>query len=173
MSSTALLVIDVQSGLVSGAYQEARVLSNINQVISKIRANSGLIIFVQHCHSTYKPLMKGDPDWQVHPALVQAVGDLFIEKSASDSFYQTSLHTDLESRGIDHLIVTGLQSEYCVDSTCRSALSKGYSVTLVSDAHTTGDSHMPASDIIDHHNSVLQNLAHPDANIQLKTTSEI
>jgi nicotinamidase-related amidase len=173
MNGTALLVIDVQSGLVEGAHNEACVLSNINQVISKTRASGGLIVFIQHCHSSYKPLMKGNSGWQVHPSLSIAEGDLFIEKSASDSFYQTSLHTDLESRGIDHLIVTGLQSEYCVDTTCRSALSKGYSITLVSDAHTTGDSHMPAADIIDHHNQVLQNLAHPDANIQLKTASEI
>ena len=143
------------------------------RLFQKLAQAGGLIVFIQHCHSSYKPLMKGNSGWQVHPSLSIAEGDLFIEKSASDSFYQTSLHTDLESRGIDHLIVTGLQSEYCVDTTCRSALSKGYSITLVSDAHTTGDSHMPAADIIDHHNQVLQNLAHPDVNIQLKTTSEI
>ncbi len=173
MSSTALLVIDVQSGLVSGAYQEARVLSNIDRLIFSTRENSGLIVFIQHCHASYKPLMKGNPGWQVHPALRQAGGDLFIEKSASDSFYQTSLHADLESHGIDHVIVSGLQSEYCVDTTCRAALSKGYSVTLVSDAHTTGDSHMPAAEIIDHHNRVLANLSHPDADIQVKATNEI
>ena len=173
MPKTAVLVIDVQSGLVSGAYNESKVLSNINEVISKIRAAKGLIVFVQHCHATYEPLMKGNPGWQVHPALHPEKHDLFIEKTASDSFYETTLDAELTARDITHIIVTGLQTEFCVDTTCRAALSRRYSVTLIGDAHTTGDSHLPAAEIIDHHNRILKNLAHPAGNIEVKTTSEI
>jgi len=173
MRKAALLVIDVQSGLVGGAYNESSVLSNINKVISKIRANNGLVVFVQHCHASYEPLMKGSPGWEVHPTLHTEEGDLFIEKTASDSFYETTLDAELTARNIGNVIVTGLQTEYCVDTTCRSALSRHYSVTLISDAHTTGNSHMPAAEIIDHHNRILKNLAHPAVSIKVKLTSEI
>jgi len=170
---TALLVIDVQSGLTGGAHNEISVLSNINELISITRAGNGLVVFVQHCHTTFEPLMKGNPGWQLHPSLHKEKDDLVIEKTASDSFYETALDIELAARNVDHVMVAGLQTEYCVDTTCRSALSRHYSVTLISDAHTTGDSHLPAAEIIDHHNRVLKNLAHPAGNIEVKATSEI
>jgi len=173
MRKTALLIIDVQSGLVSGAHNEISVLSNINSVIEKVRANDGLIVFIQHCHTTYEPLMKGNPGWQIHPSLHAEKHDLFIDKTASDSFYETRLDKELAAQSINQVIITGLQTEFCVDTTSRAALSKGYAVTLVSDAHTTGDSHLGAAEIIDHHNRVLENLAHPAGNIKVITSNEI
>ena len=62
-----------------------------------------------------------------------------IGKTASDSFYRTSLEDELRRLGTTQLIVTGMQTEFCVDTTCRRALSLGFDVTLVSDAHTTKD----------------------------------
>jgi nicotinamidase-related amidase len=173
MNDEALLIIDVQKGLVKGAYREQEVLAAISQSIARIRERKGLIIFIQHCSSGWEPLKKGNEGWAVHASLDMQDGDHFIEKEASDSFYESGLDELLQSNGITHVFVTGLQSEYCVDATCRAALSKGYGVTLVSDAHTTGDAHLSAASIIDHHNKILPNLAHPDKQITLLTSSEI
>jgi len=173
MPKTAILVIDVQIGLVSGAYAEAEVIKAINKTISKVREMSGVVVFIQHCHSSFEPLMKGNPGWNLHPDLDKAPEDLVVEKEASDSFYETPLDKLLVENDVDQLFVTGLQTEFCVDTTCRAALSKGYSVTLVGDGHTTGDSHIPAKAVIDHHNKVLANLAHPKVRILVKTSDEL
>lgn len=168
--ATALLVIDVQIGLVTGAYRELEVLQAINSVMDIIRGGQGKIVFIQHCHATYEPLMPGNPGWAIHPSLETRESDLFVQKSASDAFYETTLDTLLHKQGINHLVVTGLQSEYCVDTTCRSALSKNYDVTLVSDAHTTGDAHITAAEIVAHHNAVLANVVHPHNSIEVRAS---
>ncbi len=169
----AILVIDVQNALIKGAYRESEVLDAINIAIGKVRERRGIVIFIQHCHSTYQPMKKGNPGWDLDDALDVTKGDIFVEKEASDSFYESRLGTVLKRAKVDQIFVTGLQTEYCVDATCRSALSKGYAVTLVSDGHTTGDSHFPAAEVIKHHNNILANLAHPKQRIRLCKSSEI
>ena len=169
----ALLVIDVQTALVTGAYHEDEVISVINQAIEKHRSRNDLIIFIQHCHSSYEPMMKGNPGWQVSEKLKREDQDHFIEKTASDSFYNTALAKLLSDNGVEHVSITGLQTEFCVDTTCRSALSHGFGVTLISDGHTTGDAHQPAAKTIEHHNLILANLAHPTLSIQVKPVNEL
>jgi len=173
MTRSAVLVVDVQTGLVTGAYREAEVLASIARTIAHVRAENGVVVFIQHCHARYRPLMKGDPGWEVHAALDPRAGDLCVEKEASDSFYETALQSLLEAREVGHVYVTGLQTEFCVDATCRAALSRGFEVTLVSDAHTTGDSHMPAADIVRHHNEILGNLAHPARSIRVLSSEAL
>jgi nicotinamidase-related amidase len=96
--------------------------------------------------------------WQIHAELQPNADDTVILKRFPDSFKNTSLAGELESRGIKTLVITGLQTEYCVDTTCREAFSRDYKVTLVSDGHTTYDSErLTAQDIISHHNEVLGN----------------
>jgi nicotinamidase-related amidase len=117
--------------------------------------------------------MKGGAGWEVHPDLDQQPNDVFIEKRASDAFYQTPLQAQLEEFGMSRVIVTGKQTEYCVDTTCRSALSKDFDVLLIADGHTTGASHLSARGIIEHHNTILTNLAHPNASLRLIPAVEL
>ena len=169
----ALLVIDVQKALIAGAYREDAVLAAIRTVSETVRARGGIVVFVQHCHASFAPLKKGNPGWELHDRLDVRAGDHIVEKQASDAFYDTELDDLLRSTGVDHLYVTGLQTEYCVDTTCRSALSRGYGVTLIGDGHTTGDASLSAAEIIAHHNVVLANLAHPLNAITVCASSEI
>ena len=169
----ALLVIDVQQALITGAYRESETLSAIQNAIQRIRDRGGIIVYVQHCHSSFDPMKKGNPGWELHESLDARGDDVFIEKEASDSFYETDLDSTLRENKVDHVFVTGLQTEFCVDATCRAALSRGYRVTLVSDGHTTGDSVLPAKQSIEHHNFVLSNLAHPKSGIELEESSVI
>ena len=79
-----------------------------------------------------------------------------VQKQTPDVFHETILHRELKSKGIKRLIVAGLQTEYCVDTTCRRAFTLGYDVIFVSDAHSTWDSPLfTAQQVIDHHNQVL------------------
>jgi len=169
----ALLVIDVQQAIITGCYRDKEVLDAINHAAERIRSRNGLVIYIQHCHSSYEPMKKGNSGWQLHPSLTIKENDLFVEKTASDSFYRTDLEALLRDRGVDHLFITGLQTEYCVDASCRSALSKDFEVTLVSDGHTTGHAFLKAQQTIEHHNNVLSNLAHPTNQIALSLSSDV
>lgn len=169
----ALLVIDVQNALVEGAYEGPRLLDAINSSISKMRERGIDVVFIQHCHNTWAPMKKGQKGWYLSPELKVLKDDVVMEKTASDSFWNTSLEQTLRDRGVDHVYITGMQTEYCVDTTCRAAISKGFRVTLVSDAHTTSDSHLTASQIIDHHNRILGSLAHPTHHIEVLASTEI
>lgn len=155
---SALLIIDVQVGIIEGfhAYRGREVLEQINRLLSQARASNVPIIYIQHDGEAGHPLEVGSEGWQIHPAIRPHEGDLVIRKRASDSFFETTLRRELESRGIKYLIVTGCMTEYCVDTTARRAVSMGYDVTLVSNAHTTIDNKLlTAAQIIAHHNALL------------------
>jgi nicotinamidase-related amidase len=158
MKESALLIIDVQVGIIDGfkAYHGNEVVDRINSLTHRARASNTPVIYIQHDGESGGPLETGSAGWQIHPAIKPDTGDLIIRKRASDSFFQTSLQDELIKLNIGHLVVTGCQTEYCVDTTVRRAVSNGYDVTLVSDAHTTiNNSILTASQIIAHHNALL------------------
>src|SRR6185312_3442686 len=128
----------------------------INKLIAKARASNMPVIYVQHDGEKGGPLEVGTAGWEIHSAIKPGYDDLIVRKRASDSFFETTLQKELESRGIKNLVVAGCQTEYCVDTTVRRAISVGYDVTLVGDAHTTIDNRvLTAAQIIAHHNGLL------------------
>ncbi len=139
MNNTALLIIDTQVGLIESAYKGKEVLDQINVLLAQARAAHTPVIYVQHDGSQGDGLEVGTPRWAIHPTIAPQVGELIVHKRASDSFYDTILKHELETRGIQHLVVVGGSTEMCVDTTIRRATVEGYNVTLVSDAHTTED----------------------------------
>jgi nicotinamidase-related amidase len=159
--NTALLVIDVQHALCNGtyaAYDIERVIGRINAVIAKARAAGAPVIFIQH-EAQDGPLRFGQDAWQLDPRLDLESSDLRIRKTASDSFHETGLQPMLRARGIETLVVCGLQSEFCVDSSVRGALAQGFDVQLVRDAHSTLDNGvLTAAQIVAHHNVTLANV---------------
>jgi nicotinamidase-related amidase len=160
--TTALLIIDVQQALCTGdhaAFESARVIDRINLVSRKARAAGALVIVIQH-ESVSGPLVYGTQGWQVAIALETEPTDTYIRKKATDSFHQTDLNAVLQTNGAQNLIICGLQSEFCVDTTTRRALALGYPVVLVSDGHSTADnSTLSAAQISAHHNETLSNIA--------------
>ena len=173
MPRTALLVIDVQSALIANAYRGADVLAVIRSLVERARNASTPVIFLQHCHANYPPMKKGTPGWHIHADVAPKPGELVIEKTASDGFYQTTLQAELDRLSIEHLIICGLQTEFCVDATCRSAFSRGFEIVLASDAHSTTDGVAPASVVVQHHNYALANLAHPERRIAVLPSAKI
>ncbi|WP_423408920.1 cysteine hydrolase family protein [Heyndrickxia sp. MSNUG] len=168
----ALLIIDVQNGMFEeGVFNGGNLLLNINHLITKARAANTAIFFVQHNEAQGGSLENGTKGWEIHPDLSPQTEDVMIQKTTPDSFFKTSLDEELKSRGIEELYITGIQTELCVDTTCRRAFSKGYKVTLVSDAHSTFDSEeLAAQQIINHHNSTLRWFAdvYPSSDIPFK-----
>ncbi len=158
---TALLVIDVLNALCYGeyaAYESLRVIERINQVTAKARAAGSPVFMIQH-ESTNGPLDRGSHGWKLADGLSVNETDIIVAKTATDSFHKTELEGLLRSRGIQQLVICGLQSEFCVDTTTRRALGLGYPVILVSDAHSTMDNGvLSAPQISAHHTATLANI---------------
>jgi nicotinamidase-related amidase len=167
MSNQALLIIDMQQGLVPGSYREGELIDAVNRLIMLSRTSEVPVIFIQHNHATFEPMKPGADGWQLDARLDRHPDDLVVEKEACDAFYETELEASLRSLGVTEVVVTGLQTEFCVDTTCRSAVSRGFDLLLVADGHSTGDSHLPAADIVDHHNKTLANLVHPHCRVRV------
>ena len=134
--NTALLIIDVQNGVVAAAAKRSEVIANINELAGKARAEGVPVIWVQHSD---EGLPLGSPEWKYVPELVQQAGEPVVHKHYGDSFEDTNLEQLLAERGIGHLVVTGAQTDACIRSTLHGGFTRGYDVTLVGDAHTTDD----------------------------------
>lgn len=160
MQNTALIIIDVQVALFSnekyGVYKAEELLSNIRCLIDRAHGAQIPVIYLQHTTEAEGSMVEGSEGWQVHPYVAPEEKDIIILKRTPDSFSNTSLSVELEKRNIKKLIICGLQTEYCIDTTCRRAFSLGYETVLVKDAHSTFDV-MPltAKQIIEHHHRIM------------------
>lgn len=134
--NTALLVIDVQNDVVSGAWQRDEVVANINTLLAKARSKDVPVIWVQHSD---EDLVRDSDGWQYVPELVREDDEPLVHKLYGDSFEATELESLLAERSVGRLIVSGAQSDACIRSTIHGGFTRGYDVTLVSDAHTTED----------------------------------
>ena len=174
--TTALLIIDVQQALCAGeyeAFESQRVIDRINLVARKARAVSAPVIIIQH-ESQGGPLDYGAEGWKLAQGLEALPTDTYIRKKTTDSFHQTELHSVLRARGIKSLVICGLQSEFCVDTTTRRALALGYPVVLVSDGHSTMDnSVLSAAQISAHHNETLANITSFGPRVDAVPASEV
>lgn len=156
--TTALIVIDVQQGLCEGdeaCFDWQATVARINDVSAKARRSGVPVIFVQH-ESASDYLKYGSDRWQLVQGLKAQDSDLRIRKTTPDSFHGTELAATLRAHGVSSLVICGMQSDYCIDTTTRRALALGYPVTLVADGHTTVDNAaLTAAQIIRHHNLTL------------------
>jgi nicotinamidase-related amidase len=151
MNSKALLVIDVQKDVVANALNTPAVVVNINSLISNARISGVPVIWVQHSDDY---LEKDSTGWEIVDELKPLPSEVRIYKTHSSSFEETDLQAQLDSLGSKELIITGAQTNYCVNATSNAGVELGYQVTLVSDAHTTEDSDTEkASELIAEKNS--------------------
>lgn len=172
----AVLVIDVQKSLSTGegsCFKAADIIANINRVTFKARCVGVPVIFVQH-EEAETLLSRGSDGWQLADELEKSQSDFYISKSSSDSFSSTELKKQLDLMKINHLVVCGMQSDFCVDSTIRHALALHYSITVVGDGHTTKDNAvLSAPDISAHHNSTWENITSYKSSAKVVPCSEI
>ncbi|WP_347905171.1 cysteine hydrolase family protein [Pseudomonas purpurea] len=168
--TTALLIIDVQHVLCTGEYavfEIGRVLEKINAVSAQARAAGAPVILIQH-EEEGGPLAFDTEGWQLAEGLEVSPEDLRVRKTTPDAFHQTTLSGLLKEKGITQLVVCGMQSDFCVDSTVRRALTLGYDVTLVADAHSTiANEVLSAAQITAHHNVTLGHMTSAAARIEV------
>lgn len=152
-TAAALLVIDVQNGVVEGAHRRDEVVATIAGLVARARAEGAPVVWVQHSSDQ---LPTGSEPWEYVPELPAADGEPIVHKRYGDSFEATDLEERLAERSVGRLVVTGAQTDACVRSTIHGAFARGYDVTLVADAHTTEDlteyGAPPPGDVIAHTN---------------------
>ena len=131
-----LVVVDVQVGVVGEAWEAPRVIRNVSRAVERARAGGVPVIWVQH--SSAEELVHGSAAWQWVPELVPAEGELRVDKRFESSFEQTPLEAQLAELGATHIALAGAMTNWCIRATAYAALERGYDLTLVNDAHTTG-----------------------------------
>jgi len=134
-NKAVLLVVDVQVGVMGEAHDAARVIKNVAHAVERARALRVPVVWVQHSD---QELVRGSPQWQWVPELVPLPGEPLIHKQFNSSFEHTALEQELAKAGATHIVLAGAASNWCIRATAYGALERGYDLTLVSDAHTTG-----------------------------------
>ncbi len=159
---SAVLVIDVQQGLCEGsdaAFDSPGTIERINRVTCRARESGVPVIFIQH-EAESGCLIYETEGWHLAKGLEAKSSDLYVRKTTPDSFLKTELLELLKKQDISQLVICGMHSEFCVDTTTRKALALGFPVTLVSDAHTSaGNSVLSPQQVIAHHNATLTNIS--------------
>lgn len=159
--TTALLVIDAQRNMLEPdpVYKGDDVLNVIQTLIDRAHAQNAPVIYMQNCGDPGEPDEPGTPGWVIHPDLTPAKNDIVLKKRSPDSFHQTQLTEVLKRYQVNRLVIAGMQTEMCIDTTCRRAAGQGFQVFLAADAHSTFDGTLSAAQIITHHNDVLEAFA--------------
>ena len=151
--NTALLVIDVQNGVLAGAVNRDTVIATIAGLVDTARAHDVPLVWVQHSDEN---LPRDSEKWQYVEELAPRPDEPLVHKQYGDAFEATDLEDVLAARGIGRLVVTGAQTDECIRCTIHGGFVRGYDVTLVSDAHTTEDlteyGAPPPAKVIDHTN---------------------
>jgi len=159
-SDTALVIIDVQMGMFDEdepVHNGEQLLQTLSGLIDKARQTDVPVVYVQHNDSQF---VEGGPSWPIHQSIAPQAGEVVVQKRTPDSFHETILQDELEKMGVKKLVIGGIQTEYCVDTTSRRAYTLGYDVTLVENGHSTWDNrHISAEQVIAHHNNTLDGWA--------------
>ena len=134
--NTALLVVDVQSGVVDGNHERDTVVANVGALVDKARREQVPVVWVQHSSDM---LERGSEEWRIVPELAPGGTEPLVEKTYPDSFEDTTLESVLSGLAVGRLVVAGAQTDECIRSTLHGAIARGYDATLVGDAHTTED----------------------------------
>ncbi|MDT7729103.1 MAG: hypothetical protein QOI21_5679 [Actinomycetota bacterium] len=134
--NTALLVVDVQKGVVEEAHERDAVVANVGSLVEAARRERVPVVWVQHSD---EGLVRESDEWRIVPELSPDDAEPLVEKNHGDAFEGTTLETVLSGLGVGRLVVVGAETDACIRSTIHGAFARGYDATLVSDAHTTGD----------------------------------
>jgi nicotinamidase-related amidase len=155
---SALVFIDVQQGMFTHAqplYRGEEIVVRLATLLRQARDQNVPVFHIRHEGGAGHGLEKNSSGWFHHAAVAPQAGETIIDKRQSSAFHGTDFHNALQKAGVDHLIVGGMQTQMCVESTVRGAVALGYRVTLVEDAHTTYDTPvLSAAQIIAHHNDI-------------------
>ncbi|BEP15586.1 cysteine hydrolase family protein [Acidothermaceae bacterium B102] len=172
--NSALLIVDVQNGVVGNAHDRDVTLASIGALVDKARAADVDVIWVQDTGEDRSP---GSASWQIVPELKPLDSEPAVQKQYGDAFEETNLEQVLAARNVGRLFVAGAQTDACIRSTLHGAFTRGYDTTLVSDAHTTEDLSAygapPPAQVIAHTNLYWEYQAAPGRTAGTVTTADV
>jgi len=163
-SRTVLLVVDVQVGVMEGAWEAPRVIRNVLRAVERARAQGIAVVWVQHADDELVP---ASPAWEWVPELAPAEGEFRVTKRFNSAFEDTPLESELARLGATHLVLAGAATNWCIRATAHGALERGYDLTLVGDAHTTVSrrldrgARIEAADVVNELNHAMSGLSYP------------
>lgn len=171
-----LLVVDVQVGVVKEVWRAPAIVENMARAVARARAEGVPVVWVQHADDE---LVSGSPAWQWVPELVPAPGEALVAKQFNSSFEQTALADTLDRLGASHIVLAGCATSWCIRATAYAALERGYDLTVLSDAHTTGSldledgTRIEAEQIIREFNVVMTWVGYPGRTSGTATVDEV
>jgi nicotinamidase-related amidase len=171
-----LLIVDVQVGVMSESWDAPRIIKNVSHAVERARANGVPVIWVQHSD---QDLPYGSPEWQLVPELSPKEGEPLIHKQFNSSFEQTLLEQELAKFGVTHIALAGAATNWCIRATAYGALDRGYDLTPIKDAHTTGtielenEVRIEAADIINELNIGMTWVSYPGRTNGTATAEEV
>ncbi len=173
----ALLIIDMQKGSFTAKtprFDTEGVVSRINILSEQFRNSNSPVIFIQHDGSSMNEFIPNTTEWELLDELKVKKSDIFIDKYANDVFYNSLLLSRIKELNIDDLYITGCATDFCVESTIQSALTKDFNIVVVKDCHTTGDRpHLKAEQVIEHYNWVWSNMIPTKGKIEVLSFEEV
>ncbi len=177
MSASALIIIDMQVGSFTDEtprHDADGLVARLNSLAERVRQSGALVIFIRHDGPVGDPHHPSQPGWHILPDLNVLPGDEIVAKTACDAFLDTPLEDVLRAHDVNRLIVTGCATDFCVDTTVRSALGRGYQTIAPGDGHTTADRpYLSARRIIEHHNAVWADFIAPGGPAQICRCDEV
>ena len=171
-----LMVVDVQAGVMAEAWDAPRVIGNVARAVERARAQGVPVLWVQHSD---KDLRQSSPEWQWVPELVPGAGETLIHKQFNSSFEQTTLEQELAKVGATHITLAGAATNWCIRATAYAALERGYDLTLVKDAHSTGTmqldngTRIEAASVVDELNIAMTWLSYPGRSNGTATAEQV
>ena len=150
------------------------VIDRINTLSNYFRTNNHKVIFIQHDGTKENCFLPGEGDWEILPELTKHFSDIIISKIANDAFYNTDLQAILTKCNVTELFVTGCATDFCIDATIKSAVSKDYCIKVIQDGHTTADRpHLTALAVINHYNWLWANMTPTTFKIEVIKTYDL
>ena len=140
MKNTVLLVVDVQTTMIeSHPFNERKVIDNIKKLLISARKNNIEVIYVRHDDGVGTPFERNTPSWEIYNEIKPTENETIFDKKYNSAFHKTGLEIYLDNRNIDNIIIVGLQTEYCIDATIKSAFNLGYNIIIPEETNTTFD----------------------------------
>ncbi len=173
---TALLVVDMQVAVIDSAWDVAAVIANVSLAVKMARESDVPVIWIQHIN---RKMVHGSPGWQMVPELTPFPDEISLDKQFNSAFEKTSLEDTLDYLKISHIFLAGALTNWCIQSTAYAALDNGYDLTLISDAHTTGDivlengEMIKALDIIREFNIIMAGVRYPGRTNQVTRAQDL
>ena len=171
-----LLVVDVQAGVMRESWEADRVIGNVARAVARARSQGVPVIWVQHSDDE---LRYGSAEWKWVPELKPGDRELLIHKRFNSSFEETTLEDELRKLGATHIVLAGAATNWCIRATAYGALERGYDLTLVKDAHTTGSidldngARIEAARVVDELNVAMRWLTYPGRTTRTATAEQI